>query len=112
MLSPPRAPSEGACMAEVETRDAAKPAAWTESQNAFPFDPSDPVFRADPYPTYNDLRETRPVLRSLFGMLVLSRHKDCVALLHHPQTSTDQRNSEVFKAYLQSLDFDPFEGRE
>lgn len=93
-------------------RDAATPAAWREEQNAFPFDPSDPVFRANPYPTYDELRETRPVLRSPLGLLVLSRHHDCVSLLHHPETSTDQRNSELFKAYLQTLDFDPFEGRE
>jgi cytochrome P450 len=93
-------------------RDAATPMAWREESNAFPFDPRDPVFRADPYPTYNNLRETRPVLRSALGLLVLSRHRDCVALLHNPQTSTDQRNSELFKAYLQTLDFDPFEARE
>lgn len=93
-------------------RDAATPAAWREEENAFPFDPRDPVFRADPYPTYDRLRDERPVLRSPFGLLVLSRHRDCVSLLHNPETSTDQRNSSLFQSYLDSIDFDPFEGRE
>ncbi|MGH7855730.1 MAG: hypothetical protein ACREQY_00235, partial [Candidatus Binatia bacterium] len=97
---------------EVEMRDAATPAAWREEENAFPFDPRDPVFRANPYPTYDRLREERPVLRSPFGLLVLSRHRDCVSLLHNPETSTDQRNSSLFQTYLDSIDFDPFEGRE
>lgn len=96
----------------MEARDASAPAAWRGEDNAFPFDPRDPAFRADPYPTYNELRETSPVLQSSLGLLVLSKHHDCVALLHNPETSTDQRNSTLFQAYLQTLDFDPFEGRE
>jgi cytochrome P450 len=93
-------------------RDAAAPVAWMNETNAFPFDPRDPTFRANPYPTYNALRESTPVLATQLGLLVLSRQHDCVALLHHPQTSTDQRNSTLFQAYLKTLDFDPFEGRE
>lgn len=96
----------------MEARDTAAPAAWREEGNAFPFDPRDPVFRADPYPTYDTLRRSSPVLASPLGLLVLSRHRDCVTLLHHTQTSTDQRNSILFQAYLQTLDADPFEGRE
>jgi cytochrome P450 len=80
--------------------------------NAFPFDPRDPTFRTNPYPTYDALRESNPVLETQLGLLVLSRQRDCVELLHHPQTSTDQRNSTLFQAYLKTLDFDPFEGRE
>jgi cytochrome P450 len=98
--------------APMEARDTAAPAAWREEGNAFPFDPRDPVFRADPYPTYDRLRETSPVLQSPLGLLVLSRHHDCVSLLHHTQTSTDQRKSVLFQAYLQTLDEDPFDGRE
>ncbi len=96
----------------MEARDVATPMAWREEGNAFPFDPRDPVFRADPYPTYDALRESEPVLQSPLGLLVLSRHSDCVALLHNPETSTDQRNSLLFQAYAQTLDADPFEGRE
>ncbi|HYZ93855.1 MAG TPA: cytochrome P450 [Actinomycetota bacterium] len=96
----------------MEAREAAAPQAWLQEGNAFPFDPRDPVFRANPYPTYNELRETQPVLRSQFGMLVLSKHSDCVELLHHTQTSNDQRNSTVFRAYIEAVGTDPFEGRE
>jgi cytochrome P450 len=96
----------------MEVRDTAAPAAWREEGNAFPFDPRDPIFRADPYPTYNRLRESTPVRPSPLGLLVLSRHRDCVSLLHHPTTSVDQRNSTLFQAFVQSLDTDPFEGRE
>src|SRR5205823_757787 len=71
-----------------------------------------PAFRANPYPTYDAIRESTPVLATQLGLLVLSRQRDCVALLHHPQTSTDQRKSTLFQAYLKTLDFDPFEGRE
>ena len=79
---------------------------------AFPFDPTDPVFRANPYPTYNELRDERPVLMTALGLLVLSRHADCVRLLHHPTTSNDQRNSALYQAFVNNTDNDPFEGRE
>jgi cytochrome P450 len=96
----------------VTEREAAAPAAWMNETNAFPFDPRDTAFRANPYPTYDALRESTPVLSTQLGLLVLSRQHDCVTLLHHPQTSTDQRNSTLFQAYLKTLDSDPFEGRE
>jgi len=83
------------------------------SENAFPFDPRDPVFRANPYPVYNALRDNNPVLITQFGAAVLSKHKDCVMVLHHPQTSNDQRNSALFQAYLKTTGApDPFDGRE
>ena len=88
----------------ITERDAAAPAAWMNETNAFPFDPRDPSFRANPYPTYDALREETPVLATQLGLLVLSRQKDCVTLLHHPQTSTDQRNSTLFQAYLKTLE--------
>ena len=80
--------------------------------SGFPFDPRDPAFRADPYPTYERIRQATPVLATPIGMIVLSRHADCVRLLHHPTTSTDQRNSTLYQAFVQSMDVDPFEGRE
>jgi cytochrome P450 len=83
------------------------------AENAFPFDPRDPVFRANPYPAYNALRDANPVLVTPFGVTVLSKHADCVMVLHHPQTSNDQRNSALFQAYVKSTGMaDPFEGRE
>jgi cytochrome P450 len=89
------------------------PSDFPVEENAFPFDPRDPVFRANPYPTYNALRDNSPVLVTQMGMTVLSRHKDCVMVLHHPQTSNDQRNSALFQAYVKATGMtDPFEGRE
>lgn len=95
-----------------QPRDPAAPEAWRVEDNAFPFDPRDPAFRADPYPVYTALRETQPVLASPLGLLVLSRHADCVSLLHNPATSVDQRNSTLLRAYIESAGEDPFEGRE
>lgn len=83
-----------------------------EDPSTFPFDPRDPLFRADPYPTYDALREATPVLQTALGVLVLSKHSDCVTLLHHPRTSVDQRNSELYKTFADSLEFDPYEDRE
>ncbi len=80
--------------------------------SAFPFDPRDPVFRANPYPTYDALRENTPVMSTPLGLLVLSRHSDSVRLLHHPTTSNDQRNSALYQAFTESMAVDPFEGRE
>lgn len=96
----------------MEARDRAAPAGWDEETNAFPFDPRDPAFRADPYPTYDRVRETTPVLPSNFGLLVLSRHHDCVTLLHNPETSVDQRKSALFQAYIDAGGHSPFEDRE
>ena len=83
-----------------------------DAANGFPFDPRDPHFRSDPYPTYNRIRDESPVLKTPIGLLVLSRHHDCVSLLHHPQTSTDQRNSALFQAFVEATGTDMFEGRE
>ena len=80
--------------------------------DGFPFDPRDPVFRSNPYPTYNSIRETTPVLKTPVGLLVLARHHDCVSLLHHPQTSTDQRNSALFQAFVEATGTNMFEDRE
>lgn len=44
-------------------------------------DPFDPAQRANPYPAYHRLRERAPVYRHPRGMWLLSRHRDCVAVL-------------------------------
>lgn len=90
----------------------ALPGTAPDAANGFPFDPRDPAFRADPYPTYDAIREQTPVLQTPIGLLVLSRHADTVRLLHHPTTSTDQRNSSLYAAFVESSGIDPFEGRE
>lgn len=83
-----------------------------ENATNFPFDPTDPEFRTNPYPVYNALRDNAPVLKLPLGLLVLSRHKDCVGLLHSPNGSTDQRNSAMYKAYIESGGEDLFADRE
>ena len=45
------------------------------------FNPLDPAFIRDPYPTYAMLRERRPIWRSPLGAWVLSRYHDVAAVL-------------------------------
>jgi len=63
------------------------------------FNPFDPEFRRDPVPTYTRLREEDPTHRSPLGFWVLSRHADCMAMLHHQRSSSDARNSSAFAAF-------------
>jgi cytochrome P450 len=56
------------------------------------YNPLDPEFLADPYPTYARLRAEDPVHRSPFGFWVLSRHQDCFELLRDPRCSVDYRS--------------------
>jgi cytochrome P450 len=39
---------------------------------------------ADPYPLYDQLRDTEPVHRSTLGMWVLSRYDNCWAAMRDP----------------------------
>ncbi len=57
------------------------------------WDPVDPAFRADPYPTYEALVREDPFHRSPYGPLVLSRYDDVMAVLRHPAASSDFRKS-------------------
>src|ERR1700675_1951548 len=45
--------------------------------------------RADPYPLYHKLRETRPVHRAKLGMWLLSRYDDCWAAMRDPRLGKD-----------------------
>jgi cytochrome P450 len=53
------------------------------------FNPFDPAFRADPYPTYRALRELDPVHASPLGITVLTRYDDVVRMLRSPDVSRD-----------------------
>jgi cytochrome P450 len=55
------------------------------------WNPLDPQFKVDPYPSYRSLLEDDPFHRSPFGPLVLSRYDDCLTMLRHPAASSDQR---------------------
>jgi len=72
------------------------------------FNPFDPEFRKNPYPTYHRLLVEDPVQESPFGGLVLSRYADCTALLRDSRASSDFRKSEAFRqqAVAQGLDYD------
>jgi pimeloyl-[acyl-carrier protein] synthase len=49
------------------------------------FNPMDPQFVADPYPTYHRLRAEDPVHRSPLGFWILTRYDDVVAVLRDPR---------------------------
>jgi len=49
------------------------------------FNPIDPEFVADPYPTYHRLRAEDPVHHSPLGFWVLTRYEDVVASLRDPR---------------------------
>src|SRR2546428_12629036 len=49
------------------------------------FNPMDPAFLADPYPTYRRLRTEDPVHHSPLDFWVLTRYEDVVAVLRDPR---------------------------
>src|SRR5882762_3557554 len=49
--------------------------------SAMPFNPMDPEFLADPYPTYRRLRSGDPVHHNPLGFWVLTRYEDVVTVL-------------------------------
>jgi cytochrome P450 len=68
------------------------------------FNPFDPGFREDPYPMYRRLLQEDPVHQTPFGMLAVSRYRDCAALLRDPRTSSDTRNSNFYQQMMQGRD--------
>jgi pimeloyl-[acyl-carrier protein] synthase len=53
------------------------------------FNPMDPEFVADPYPTYHRLRVEDPVHHSPLGFWVLTRYEDVVAVLRDPRLAKE-----------------------
>src|SRR5258705_12287796 len=49
------------------------------------FNPMDPEFLADPYPTYHRLRDEDPVHHSPLDFWVLTRYEDVAAVLRDPR---------------------------
>jgi cytochrome P450 len=68
------------------------------------FNPFDPGFRVNPYPVYRRLQQEDPVHVTPFGMLALSRYRDCAALLRDPRSSSDARNSNFYQQMMQGRD--------
>jgi hypothetical protein len=63
---------------------------------AFEFNPLDPAFSADPYPTFRRLRERDPVHKSAFGPWLVTRYDDAIAVANderflHPDYRADVR---------------------
>ena len=56
---------------------------------AISFNPMDPEFIADPYPTYRRLREEDPVHHSPLGFWVLTRYDDVVTALRDPRLAKE-----------------------
>jgi cytochrome P450 len=63
------------------------------------FNPFDPVWRADPYPFYRQLREQAPI-GQVPGLEIwyLSRYDDCLAILRDRRGGVDTRKSPVYEA--------------
>jgi len=60
---------------------------YTDRGNPVPplvFDPTDPGFREDPYPTYARMRDEAPVLRLSSDTWVMTRYEDCRDVLGDP----------------------------
>jgi len=53
------------------------------------FNPMDPAFVADPYPTYHRLRAEEPVHHSPLGFWVLTRYEDVVMALRDPRLAKE-----------------------
>jgi cytochrome P450 len=60
------------------------------------WDPFDPAFKANPYPTYDAFLEQAPIYQSAYGPLLVSRYEDCLAVLRHPAASTDYQKSSAW----------------
>jgi cytochrome P450 len=55
----------------------------------------DPSNRADPYPTYEQIRERGPLRLPEFNLTVFSSYGDCDAVLRHPSSASDRLKSTV-----------------
>jgi len=75
------------------------------------FNPFDPAFHDDPYPTYRRFRDEDPAHYSQLAQItVLSKYADCAALLRDPRASSDQTKSEeAFREGMRAQGLDPDE---
>ena len=59
------------------------------------WNPADPAFKIDPYPTYARLREEAPVYRPRRGLVVVSRYDDVGRILRSNDVSRDIEANEI-----------------
>lgn len=71
------------------------------------FNPFDPEFHSDPYPTYHRLRSFEPIHLSFMGMWVLTRYADVKAVLRDSRfcVETITNNIKQKSHYLEQGDF-------
>jgi cytochrome P450 len=73
------------------------------------YNPFDPSFRADPYPSYRRLREEDPTHYSPLGFWVFTRFADCDAMLRDSRSSSDEQNSVLFQEFVAANGENPME---
>ncbi|HAQ22302.1 MAG TPA: cytochrome P450 [Acidimicrobiaceae bacterium] len=74
------------------------------SLNKPSWNPFDPDFMVDPYPTYAHLRDEDPVHRNALGVLIASRYDDVHQVLRDPHTSVRRfETSEDLPAHMKEL---------
>jgi cytochrome P450 len=78
----------------------------TDQTAATFFNPFDPAFRADPYPTYRRLIAEAPTHTNQLGFVVLTRYADCTTLLRHPAATTDDRKAPEFRERVLAMGLD------
>ncbi|HYV58587.1 MAG TPA: cytochrome P450 [Acidimicrobiia bacterium] len=61
-----------------------------------------PEFRENPYQFFELLREHDPVHQTPFGVYLVSRHADASAIVRDPHLSTNQENSDLFRAFAEA----------
>jgi cytochrome P450 len=61
-----------------------------------------PEFRENPYQFFEILREHEPVHQTPFGVYLVSRHADASAIVRDPHLSTNQQNSDLFRAFAEA----------
>lgn len=59
------------------------------------WNPADPAFKIDPYPTYARLRTEAPVYRAPSGLVVVSRYDDVGRILRSNEVSRDIEANEI-----------------
>jgi hypothetical protein len=71
------------------------------AQMVFGFDIFSPGFREDPYSAYEQIREAEGFHLSPVGIWVFARHEECSSILHSSSFSSDQRNSDIYKSFME-----------
>jgi cytochrome P450 len=64
------------------------------------FDPTDPAFRANPYPFYHDLRTTDPVHWNEPGFWMITRYADAASILQDARFGYPDRRTPEYTEYL------------